>query len=128
MKEARPMSTLKIGQELVALCREGRNLEALDRLFSPDIESVEAADAPGIGRMQKGIAAVKAKNEWWLANHEIHSGHVTGPFPNGDRFIVSFRYEATNKPSGQRMTFEEMALYTVAGGKIVKEEFFYDMP
>jgi ketosteroid isomerase-like protein len=40
---------------------------------------------------------------------------------------VSFRFEVTHKPSGQRMKMQEMGLYTVAGGKIVKEEFFYDM-
>jgi hypothetical protein len=93
------MSTLKIGHELVALCREGRNLEALDRLFSPDIESVEAADTPGIGRVQKGIAAVKAKNEWWLANHEIHSGEVTGPFPATGSSCPSASRLRTSRPA-----------------------------
>ena len=29
--------------------------------------------------------------------------------------------------AGKRMTLDESALYTVKDGKIVKEEFFYDM-
>lgn len=33
----------------------------------------------------------------------------------------------TNKPSGQRFTMDEAALYTVKNGEIVREEFFYDM-
>ena len=51
-----------------------------------------------------------------------------GPFPHGnDRFCVMFDYDVTNKPSGQRFQMEEVGLYTVADGKISKEEFFYAM-
>jgi hypothetical protein len=31
------------------------------------------------------------------------------------------------KHTGQRMTIDKIGLYTVQGGKIVKEEFFYSM-
>jgi hypothetical protein len=31
----------------------------------------------------------------------------------------------TFKPTGKRQTRDEMALFTVANGKIVREEFFY---
>lgn len=120
------MSITQIGNELVNLCREGKNLEAIEKFYSPDIVSVEAMDMPGIGQTQRGIEAVKGKNKWWTENHEVHSGEVTGPFPNGDRFIVLFKFDVTPKQSGQRMTMEEVGLYTVANGKIVKEEFFYN--
>jgi ketosteroid isomerase-like protein len=121
------MSTKKIGEELVALCRAGKDEEVLDKFFSPDVESVEAVEMPGIGRVQKGLAAVKAKGEWWRANNEVHGVEAEGPYPNGDRFVVHFRYDVTPKQTGKRMKMDETALYTVAGGKIVKEEFFYGM-
>jgi hypothetical protein len=70
---------------------------------------------------------VKAKGEWWMANHEIHSASLTGPWPHDDRFIVGFQYDVTNKPSGQRMKMDEVGLYQVRNGKIVREEFFYNM-
>jgi ketosteroid isomerase-like protein len=73
----------------------------------------------------KGLAAIKGKGEWWVANHEVHSATATGPWPHGDRFIVGFQYDVTNKPSGQRMQMDEAALYTIRNGKIVREEFFY---
>jgi ketosteroid isomerase-like protein len=119
------MSTMKIAEELVALCRAGKNEEVIDKHFHPDIESVENMDMPGIGRVQKGVAAVKAKGAWWIENHEIHEAVVEGPYPNGDRFIVRFKYEVTPKQTGKRISMDETALYTVANGKIVKEEFFY---
>ena len=35
------MSTVTtIGEELVALCQEGKHLEAIEKLYSPNIESV----------------------------------------------------------------------------------------
>jgi len=119
------MNTLEIANRLVDLCRQGKNLEALSTLYSPDAVSVEAIAMPGSEQSTTGLAGIKAKGEWWMANHEIHSAAVSGPWPNGNRFIVGFKYEVTNKPSGQRLQMEEAALYTVEGGRIVREEFFY---
>ncbi|MEZ5666137.1 MAG: nuclear transport factor 2 family protein [Alphaproteobacteria bacterium] len=121
------MSTMDIARKMVDLCREGRNEEALDTLFADDMVSVEAASMPGMDREMKGRSAVKAKGKWWVDNHEIHAAEITGPWPNGDRFVVGFRYDVTNKPSGQRFRMDEVGLYTVKDGKIVREEFFYDM-
>ena len=36
-----------------------------------------------------------------------------------------FKMEVTPKQTGKRMTVEEVGLYSVENGKIVKEEFFY---
>lgn len=121
------MSTMEIAGKLVNLCRQGKNLEALNTLFADDVVSVEAVATPGAQQEAKGLAAVKGKGEWWLANHEIHSASVTGPWPHGDRFVVGFQYDVTNKPSGKRMKLDEVGLYTVRDGKVVREEFFYDM-
>jgi ketosteroid isomerase-like protein len=73
------------------------------------------------------VKAVAEKGKAWMENHEVHSSRVEGPWPNGDKFIVRFSYDVTNKPSGRRFAMEEAALFTVAGGKIVREEFFYAM-
>lgn len=121
------MNTIEIAKKMVGLCRQGKNIEALNTLFADDVVSVEAAAPPGMDRVARGLAAVKAKGEWWMSNHEIHSASVSGPWPHDDRFIVGFQYEVTNKPSRQRMKMDEVGLYTVRDGKIVREEFFYDM-
>ena len=117
--------TSEIATRYVDLCREGRNEEALANLFSDDAVSVEAVAMPGMAQEARGKAAIKGKGEWWFANHEIHSASVTGPWPHGDRFIVGFRFDVTNKPSGRRIQMEEAGLFTVKDGKIVREEFFY---
>ncbi len=122
------MDVAEIGQKMVGLCRQCRDLEALDTLFSEDIESLEATGSEMTSAETKGLDALKARNQWWFANHEIHAISVRGPFPGGDRFAVFFNYDLTSKAgplAGKRRQLEEVGLYTVAGGKIVKEEFFY---
>ncbi len=122
------MSAKEIGQQLVAFCKEGKNMEAINALYHNDIESVEAVAPPGGERIAKGIDAIRGKNQWWAENHEIHSAEVAGPFPHGeDKFAVRFNYDVTNKPSGNRMKLDEVAVYSLQDDKIIKEEFFYDM-
>ena len=119
------MTTIEIGNKLVELCRHGKNHEALATLFAEDAVSIEAFAPPGMQAEAKGLAAIKAKGEWWINNHEVHTAAVTGPWPHGDRFIVGFQYDVTNKPSGNRMKMDEVGLFTVRDGKIIREEFFY---
>ena len=119
------MNAQDIGKKLVSLCREGKNAEAIDLLYSKDIVSLEAFVPPPMPLEVRGLEAVKGKGKWWFDNHTIHSAKIEGPFPNGDRFIVQFNYDLTAKASGQRFSMEEMALYEVQNGKIVREAFFY---
>jgi hypothetical protein len=121
------MSTMDIAKKLVELCRQGKNAEARETLYSPDIVSVEAGAPPGGQRESVGIEAVRAKSAWWADNNVIHSANITGPWPHDDRFIVGFQYEVTYKPSGQRLKLDEVGLYWVRDGKIVREEYFYSM-
>ncbi|MGB5809399.1 MAG: nuclear transport factor 2 family protein [Polyangiales bacterium] len=119
------MSATEIGNKLVAFCRNGKFLDSIDALYSDDIVSVEAMAPPGGEQTMTGKEAVRGKNTWWIENHEIHSMEVEGPYPHGDRFAVRFKFDVTDKPSGQRQVLDEVGLFTVAGGEVVREEFFY---
>lgn len=119
------MTTLEIANKYVELCNKGQFDVALETLFSPDVVSVEAVAMPGLPAEAKGIAAVAEKGKQWGENHEIHKVTVDGPWPNGNRFIVRFFFDLTNKPTGRRMQMDEAGLFTVENGKIVREEFFY---
>ena len=121
------MTTQEVAQKLVDLCREGKAEEAISSLYSSDIVSVEAMAAPGGSRESQGLKAVEGKAQWWISNHEVHSAKVEGPLVAGPFFSVRFTYDITNKPSGQRMVMDELAMYHVKDGKIDREEFFYAM-
>lgn len=118
-------NALEIGQQLYDLCAQGQNVKAVDTLYADNVVSVEAVDM-GNGRKAEGKAAIRGKNTWWMDNHEVHNATVKGPFPHGeDRFAMFFDYDITGKQDGQRRQMAEVGLYTVANGKIVREEFFY---
>ncbi|MCZ8181581.1 MAG: nuclear transport factor 2 family protein [Beijerinckiaceae bacterium] len=117
------MDTAAIAKAFTAMLKAGQHIEAAERFNAPDIVSLEAM--PGDMAICRGTAAVKAKSDWWYANHEIHSAESDGPLINGDQFLMRFSLDVTPKMTGQRMQMEEFGLYTVRDGRIVEERFFY---
>ncbi len=128
MTATAPASTAAVAQELVALCRAGRNLDAINQLYSPTIVSIESVGSEDMPAEMSGIEAVRRKNDWWTENNEVHSAEANGPFVGDNQFAVHYTFETTFKPTGQRALMTEMALYTVEDGKIVREQFFYNAP
>lgn len=121
------MTVKEVADKLVKLCSEGKFEEAMTSLYSPEILSVEAGAPPGQSRESKGIEAVKAKGDWWVNNHEVHSSTVEGPLVADSHFACTFKMDVTFKPEKKRFQMEEIAIYKVENGKIVREEFFYKM-
>ena len=121
------MTTKEVADQLVKLCSEGKFKEAMEAFYSPDIVSMEAFAPPGQSRESKGYEAVKAKSEWWMENHDVHSCIVEGPLVAGSQFAATFKLDVTFKPESRRILMEEIGVYKVVDGKIVYEEFFYSM-
>ena len=124
------MDTLAVGKRLVELCRQNKNVDAVNELYDKNVVSLEAMAHPPMPARMEGIDAVRKKNQWWLDKHDIHGVEVMGPFPFGERFILHMKIDVTPKEgprAGQRMQGEEAGLYTVKNGKVVQEEFFYAM-
>ncbi len=115
-------TTAEVAAAFTALCKAGKFEDAGAQFWSDDIVSIEAMPEAPVAR---GRAAVDAKGEWWYGAHEVHSAESHGPYVNGDQFAVRFVMDVTVKESGLRMAMDEIGLYSVAGGKIVEERFFY---
>ncbi len=116
------MTVTEIAKDLVVLCHENKYEEVMSRYYADDILSVEPE---GPNPVSQGIAAVRAKTEWWVENMTPHRLEVIGPFVHGEQFVVNFNMDVTNKLSGERVKMNEMGVYTVRDGKIVEERFFY---
>lgn len=119
------MTTAEVANQYVELCRNGKFLEALDALYDADVVSIEPIELGALPRELRGKEAVRSKNVWWFDTNEVHSASVNGPFVSPERFAVLFSFEWTVKATGERRQFSEVAIYTVANGKIVREEFLY---
>lgn len=123
-------TTTATAQQLVTLCRENRTEEGLETLYHPDAVSVEAMPMPGTDSAEtRGVAGIKGKHAWWSSTMEVHSASVDGPYVHGDdRFAVIFEFDATDTSTSKRSQMKEVAIYTAdAAGKIVREEFYYNM-
>jgi len=119
------MSTQSVADQLVQMCREGKNMEALEQLYADNIVSREIAGAPA--PLVEGKDAVRKKSEEWFASvEEFHSSTVSDPLVAGNFFSCSMSFDITFKERG-RTQMEEICVYEVAGDKIVSEQFFYDM-
>ena len=79
MTTATSTATEAVARELVQFCKAGGNLDAISKLYSRDIVSIEARDFEGMPAKMTGIDAVRKKNEWWYANFDVHGSEVNGP-------------------------------------------------
>ena len=123
------MDLKEIAEALCAHCRNGTEADGLSTLYAPDAVSVEAMPMQGQDSAEThGLEGIRGKHAWWDGAMEVHEAKVDGPFLHGaDRFAVIFEIDVTERESGNRMQMKEVGIYTVAGGKIAREEFFYTM-
>ncbi|MES0136089.1 nuclear transport factor 2 family protein [Mesorhizobium sp. M0016] len=105
------------------MLQQGDHLGAGEKYNADDIVSLEAMEGPMA--IARGKEALRQKGEWWQENHEVHGGSVEGPYVNGDQFAVRFKFDITPKATGERVTMDEVGLYTVKNGKITEERFYY---
>jgi hypothetical protein len=119
------MTTSELANKFVAMCKEGKNFDVMQQLYDDGIVSVEAVRRNTGSFDTVGKAAVIQKSAGWAGAHEIHGATTDGPFLLGDKFAVIFEFDVTPKATGQRVSNREIAVYTVANGLIVREEFFY---
>lgn len=119
------MTTQEVADKLVQYCREGKNYEAINELYDDNIVSKEMDGVPT--PLATGKEAILAKTkEWYESVVEIHGGEVSEPLIAGDFFTVKFDMDITFKEYG-RGPMVELAVYQVKDGKIVFEQFFYNM-
>jgi ketosteroid isomerase-like protein len=117
------MGTKEIADDVVALAKAG-DLDAIGaKYWADDVVSIEAAPSPMAHLTGKD--AVIGKQNWWNGAHDVHSVETHGPYVNGDQFAVRWVMDVTQKENGQRMTMDEVAIFTLKDGKIAEERFFY---
>ncbi len=120
------MNTQQVAHRLVEMCRQGQNLEAIDELYGEHILSQEMPGIPNASVQE--IDNVRKKSQDWLASvEEFHSSEVSEPVVAGDHFTIKMDFDVTFKERG-RQKMEEVCVFKVNEGKIVSEQFFYDLP
>jgi hypothetical protein len=119
------MSTQEVAEKLVQLCREGKNIEAINELYADNIKSYEPKGSH-VEFVEGRDAALAKTQEWFEMVEEVHSSSVGDPIVTGNFFAVTMDMDITYKGQG-RSAMNEIAVYQVADGKIVGETFFYNI-
>jgi len=118
------MTVKEIANRLAELCRQGKYDTAQKELYSADAISLEPEHSPGLQTV-KGLDAIIEKGHQFQSMIEaVHSSTVSDPIIAGNTFAVAAVLDITLKGVG-RVPMEELAVYEVKDGKIVKEQFFY---
>ena len=122
------MNTEAVAKRLVELCRKGEHEQAQRELYAQEAVSIEMAGAPAgaLGDAQ-GLEAIYEKGRQFAAMVEaVHASSVSEPVVAGNWFSVSMAMDVTFKGRG-RVQMTEICVYQVRDGKVVREQFFYDM-
>lgn len=117
------MTTKQVAEQLVNFCRQGQFAEAVQELYGENIVSIEPDGAPV--KESIGLEAVIAKGKHFNDMVEtFHSNEVSDPIVADKFFSCTMKMDVTFK-GAPRTSMEEICVYKVEDGKIVKEEFFF---
>ena len=75
------MTTMDIGKEVAALCKQEKNQEAIDRFYSPNIESVEPVARPGMVRPKRASRPSRRRINGGSTIMRFTEARLTDPIP-----------------------------------------------
>lgn len=118
------MTTQEVANRLVELCRAGKNEQAVKELYSPEIVSIEPEGAPN--RIVKGLAGIAEKGiKFQSMIEKFNSSSISDPVVAENFFSCNMLMNVNMKGVPVPIDMDEICVYTVKEGKIIKEEFFY---
>jgi len=117
-------TTQDVANRMNELFKEFKWNQVQEELFAENAVSIEPPHSQGL-QTAEGLAAIKKKGEDFNNMvEEFHGGWVGDPVVGGNHIAFAMGIDATYKGMG-RQKMEEIAVYEVKDGKIVKEQFFY---
>jgi ketosteroid isomerase-like protein len=120
------MTTQEVTNRFSELAKENKWVEIQEELYADSAVSIEPPHAAAMGlKNAEGMDAIKKKGEDFNNMiEEMHSGWCSEAVVGGNHFSVGMGMDVTMKGAG-RMQMDEIAVYEVKDGKIVKEQFFF---
>lgn len=121
------MNTEAVARRLVQLCREGKYSQAQDELYAQNARSIEMDGMAGPLGTVEGLEAIREKGRRFENSYtQMHGATCSDPLVAEPFFSVVMGFDATFKEGGRR-AMEEVCVFEVANGRIVREQFFYSM-
>ena len=118
------MTTQEVANRFNELAQTGQWDKIQEELFAENAVSIEPTHSQGLPSVE-GLDAIREKGKrFGEMVEEMHGGYTSAPVVGGNFFSVAMGMDCTMKGMG-RQKMDEVAVYEVKDGKIVKEQFFY---
>jgi len=121
------MTTFEVAARYHELANQRKFIEIQDTFYDENVvcQESEKAASMGLAIFTNGLEAVKAKGVARRATIEtVHSYTCSEPIVAGEFFSVVLKQEVTFKGK-PRISLEEIGVFHVINGKVIKEQFFY---
>lgn len=120
------MSIGTISKKLVELLRKREFIRAQKELFDLDVIRIEPDFHPQV--KIEGLSKILQKeNEFITTIKTWHEHEVSEPVVGKDYFCIRM-FSKLQMYNGQLLEIDELIVYQVSNEKIIKEQFFYDIP
>jgi len=108
-------------QEMIRRVESGDFLGAFEEFYADEVVMQENAGTPTVGK-----AANREREKGFVGSiREVHLNRADSFAVDGDRVAINWKAVYTFA-DGTRLSFDQVALQTWEGDRIVRERFYYD--
>ncbi len=119
------MNTQQIAEKMITYNNEGKFPAVFTDLFAQDFVSIEMPGTPH--EVVQGVEGATKKGEWFFSQVDMLGLEISEPLVADNWFAVRYKMHTKDKKTGEEKHESELGVYHVEDGKIVQEQFFYDM-
>ena len=120
------MTKQQVADRLIGLCRQRQFEQAVRELYAPDVISVEPEGVSD--RIVQGLDQIHAKGEAFNSKVEkVNLSFISDPIVADNFFSCSMLMNINMKGMLMAIDMNEVCVFTVSDGKVIKEEFFYTL-
>jgi hypothetical protein len=120
------MTTQQVADRYYELIQQHQYQQIQDELYSPDAVSIEPENDSGLPLVVQGITAMREKEALFFSQVEaMHSSYMSSIVVSTFYFSMMTGMDVTMKGKARKRK-EQICVFEVRNGKIVKDQFFYD--
>ncbi len=120
------MTTQEVANRYYQLAQQGQLEKIQDELYAPDAVSIEPENDSQLPLKVVGLPAMRQKEQqFYQLIEQMHGGFCNEPVVSGFYFACTMGMDVTMKGKARRIK-EQLGVFEVDKGKIVKEHFFYN--
>jgi hypothetical protein len=120
------MTTQQVAKRYYELIQQHQYEQIQHELYSANVVSIEPENDTNLPLVVEGLEALRRKEGVFYAHvEEMHGGYMSEPVVSSFFFSMMTGMDVTMKGKQRRLK-DQIGVFEVRNGKIVKEQFFYD--